>query len=60
MDIEGFLVFFGGWIGMDFVGLLDDVDLKFIGFLVMKGMVESWSVIILGSDNVKWIKVCVV
>lgn len=55
-DIEGSLALFGGWTGTDLAGLPDDADLKFTGPPAMKGMVESWSATVPGSDNVKWTK----
>lgn len=55
-DIEGSLALFGGWTGTDLAGAPDDADLKFTGSTAMRGMVESWSATIPGSDNVKWTK----
>ena len=55
-DIEGSLALFGGWTGTDLAGVPDDADLKFTGPPAMKGMVESWSTTIPGSDRVRWTK----
>ena len=55
-DMEGSLALFGGWTGTDLSGLPDDADVKFVGPPAMRGMLESWSETIPGSDKITWTK----